>query len=189
VAVGRRALAMTERHEHIWGHALACALLGGTLLVTGDRAEAIVLFERGLAAAQEAGVEAYRLRCAAPLAAVTGSAEVLAEATRLLEQATIPAEGAWLPGDEAYLSLAAAWLRRGDPERARDLLTPLLAVAERAPWMATLGAALVADGRALATLGERERAGRTLRRAARLADEHRLVHVQQDARAALEDLG
>ena len=189
VAVGRRALAMTERHEHVWGHALACALLGGTLLVTGDRAEAIVLFERGLAAAQEAGVEAYRLRCAAPLAAVTGSAEVLAEATRLLEQASIPAEGAWLPGDEAYLSLAAAWLRRGDPERARDLLTPLLAVAERAPWLATLGAALVADGRALATLGERERAGRTLRRAARLAGEHGLVHVQQDAQAALADLG
>ena len=55
--------------------------------------------------------------------------------------------------------------------------------------MATLGAALVADGRALATLGERERAGRTLRRAARLADEHGLVHVRQDARAALADLG
>ena len=51
VAIGRRALAMTEQHEHVWGLAVACAMLGGTLLVTGDRAEAIVLFERGLAGA------------------------------------------------------------------------------------------------------------------------------------------
>ncbi len=46
-----------------------CAMLGTTLLLTGDRAGAIELFERGLAAAQTGGVEAYLLRCAAPLAA------------------------------------------------------------------------------------------------------------------------
>ena len=70
----------------------------------------------------------------------------------------MPAGGAWLPGDEAYLSVARAWLDRGEPERARATLAPLLAVAERVPWMATLAAALVVDGRALIQLGERESA-------------------------------
>ena len=188
VEVGRRALALSEQHEHVWSHALACAMLGGTLLVTGGRAEAIALFERGLDAARKAGVQAYLLRCAAPLAAASGSRAVLAEAAGLLDRAGIPAGGAWLPGDEAYISIAEAWLRQDDPERARAVLAPLLAVAERVPWTPTLAAALVLDGRALDRLGQRERAGSVLRRAARLADEHGLVHVRQDARAALRGL-
>jgi DNA-binding SARP family transcriptional activator/tetratricopeptide (TPR) repeat protein len=188
VAVGRRALAMTERHEHVWGHAVACALLGGTLLVTGDRAEAIVLFERGLGAAEEAGVEAYVLRCAAPLAAATGSTALLGQAAGLLEAASMPDGGAWLPGDDAYLSIARAWLDRGEPERARATLDPLLAVARRVPWVATLAAALVVDGRALIQLGEPESAAATLRDAARLAGEHEMAHVRREARSALHGL-
>ena len=188
VAVGRRALAMTERHEHVWGHAVACALLGGTLLVTGDRAEAIVLFERGLGAAEEAGVEAYVLRCAAPLAAATGSTALLGQAAGLLEAASMPGGGAWLPGDDAYLSIARAWLDRGEPERARATLDPLLTVARRVPWVATLAAALVVDGRALIQLGEPESAAATLRDAARLAGEHEMAHVRQEARSALRGL-
>jgi DNA-binding SARP family transcriptional activator len=188
VAVGRRALAMTERHEHVWGHAVACALLGGTLLVTGDRAEAIVLFERGLGAAEEAGVEAYVLRCAAPLAAATGSTALLGQAAGLLEAARMPDGSAWLPGDDAYLSIARAWLDRGEPERARATLNPLLAVARRVPWVATLAAALVVDGHALIQLGEPESATATLRDAARLAGEHEMAHVREEARSALRGL-
>jgi DNA-binding SARP family transcriptional activator/tetratricopeptide (TPR) repeat protein len=189
VTLGRQALSMTEQLEHTWWHSAACAMLGSTLLVTGGRAEAIKLLERGLAAAHGAGVEAYLLRCAAPLAAATGSAAVTAEAARLLGQASIPAGGAWLLGEDACLSMAAAWLRLADPERARAVLTPLLAVAQRAPWIATLAAGLVLDGRALIRLGDTERAGTELRRAARLAAAHGLPHVRRDARAALRDLG
>jgi tetratricopeptide (TPR) repeat protein len=185
IAVGRRALAMTEQHEHVWARTAACAMLGGTLLVTGDRAKAIELFERGLGA----GVEAYVLRCAAPLAASTGSTALLGQAAGLLEAARIPDGGVWLPGDDAYLSIARAWLDRGEPERARATLDPLLAVARRVPWMATLAAALVVDGRALIQLGEPESAAATLRDAARLADEHEMAHVRQEARSALRGLG
>jgi len=181
VAVGRRALAMTEQHEHPWGQVVACVLLGGTLLATGDRADAIALFERGLDAAQTAGVEAYLLRCTAPLAAATGSPAVLAEAAGLLNRVSIPADGAWLPGDDAYLSIARAWLDRGEPVRARAALAPLLAVARRVPWVATLATALVVDGRALIQLGERESATASLRDAARLAREHGLPHVLREA--------
>jgi hypothetical protein len=75
-------------------------------------------YERGLTAARESGMEAYLLRCAAPLAVATGSGTVLTEAAGLLEQASIPDGGAWMPGYEAYLSLAQAWLARGEPDLA-----------------------------------------------------------------------
>ena len=104
------------------------------------------------------GAEAYLLHCTARLAATAGSPAVLADADRLLEQADIPADSAWLLGEDAYLALAKAWLDRGEPERGRAVLAPLLALAERVPWTPALAAALAADARALIRLGERERA-------------------------------
>jgi tetratricopeptide (TPR) repeat protein len=188
VAEGRRALALTERYPHRWSIAAGCAMLGSTLLLTGDRAAAIKLFEQGLAAAEDAGVESYVLRCAASLAAATGSPAVLAQAAGLLAAASIPDGAAWVLGDEAYLSLARAWLARREPERARAVLAPLLEVAQREPWIATLAAVLAVDGRALLQLGEREPATAALRRAARLAREHGLPHVLREARSAQRDL-
>ena len=184
VSLGRQALAMAEQYEHSWWKAAACAMLGATLLQDGDRGGAIELFERGLSAAETAGVEAYQLRCAAPLAAATGSPVVLAAADRLLEQASIPAGHAWLLGEEAYLFLARAWLAQGDPERAREVMAPLLALAERVPWTPTLAGALVVDGQALIRLGQGERARTELLRAEGLARDHGLPHVRQEARVA-----
>jgi tetratricopeptide (TPR) repeat protein len=159
-------------------------MLGTTVLLTGDRTGAIKLFERGLAAAQTGGGEANLLRCAAPLALAAGSPAVLADADRLLEQASIPADGAWLFGDEACLALARAWLGRGEPERARAILAPLLAVADRVPWLATLAATLAVDGLALIRLGQDQRARAQLRRAEHLAREHGLPHVLREARSS-----
>jgi len=182
--LGREALEVVERHEHLWSEAGACAMLGTTVLLTGDRTGAIELFERGLAAAQTGGGEANLLRCAAPLALATGSPAVLADADRLLEQASIPADGAWLFGDEACLALARAWLGRGEPERARAILAPLLAVADRVPWLATLAATLAVDGLALIRLGQDQQARAQLRRAEHLAREHGLPHVLREARSS-----
>ena len=184
VTHGRRAPVLIEQYPHPWGLAFGCAMLGTTLLLAGDGAEAIKLFERGLVAAEEAGAESGMLRCAAPLAAATGSPVVLAQASGLLEAASIPDGAAWVLGDEAYLWLARAWLGRGEPERARAVLAPLLAVAQRTPWIATLAAALAVDGRALIKLGERESAATMLRRAAELAREHGLPHVLREAKSA-----
>jgi DNA-binding SARP family transcriptional activator len=189
VALGRQAVDIAERHEHAWWQAVTCALLGSTLLLTGDRPAAIGLFERGLAAAQDAGAEAYLLHCTARLAGAAGSPAVLADADRLLEQADIPADSAWLLGEDAYLALAKAWLDRGEPERGRAVLAPLLALAERVPWTPALAASLAADARALIRLGERERARAQLLRAERLATAHGLAHVREDARQALRYLG
>ena len=94
--LGRQALELTEQHKHPWAETAGCAMLGTTLLLTGDRTGAIELLERGLAAAEAGGGEANLLRCAAPLAEATGSPAVLADADRLLAQASIPAGGAWV---------------------------------------------------------------------------------------------
>jgi hypothetical protein len=88
MTLGRQAVELTERYDVTWWRATACAMLGGTLLLAGDRTGAVKLFERGLAAAREAGVEAYLLRSAAPLAAATGSRLLLGEAAGLLERAS-----------------------------------------------------------------------------------------------------
>ena len=120
VTLGRRAMELTEQYEHTWWQASARAMLGGTLLAVGDRDGAVELFERAVTAARQAGIESYLLRAIAPLAAATGSLELLGEAAALLEQATIPAGGAWVFGYEACLSVAQAWLGHGDPERARQ---------------------------------------------------------------------
>jgi tetratricopeptide (TPR) repeat protein len=188
IALGRRAVALTEQHEHSWWQASAQAMLGGTMLAAGDRAGAIELFEHAMAAAQHAGMEAYLLRSAAPLAAATGSLAMLGQATELLENATMPAGGAWVFGYEAYLSVARAWLGHDDPERARAVLAPLLAAAEREPWKVALAEALVVDGRALIRLGELGQARSRLDGAARLADAHGLRYVLRDARAARRGL-
>ena len=189
LAQGRQAVALTEEHEHTWWRAAACAMLGRTVLLAGDREGAIALFERGLAAAREAGVEAYLLRCAAPLAAATGSRAVLTDADRLLEEAGVPAGGAWLLGDDAYLSLARAWLDHKDPERAHAIVSPLLAVAERAPWRATLAAALVTEAHVLLALGKNDRARTNVRRATVLAQKHGLPHVLVGLQALQDCLG
>jgi len=189
ITLGHRAVELTEQYEVTWWQATACAMLGDTVLLADDRPGAIELFERGLDVARQAGVEAYLLRCAAPLAAATGSRAVLAEAARLLDQASIPPGGAWVLGYEAYLSLAEAWLAHDEPERARAVLAPLLAVAEREPWIPALAAALVADGRALIRLGQPGQARTELKRAARLAGEHGLPHVLREAGEARQHLG
>jgi tetratricopeptide (TPR) repeat protein len=182
MALGRQAVELSKQHEHGWWHATACTMLGDTVLQTGDRAGAIELFERGLVAARRAGLEAYLLRCTAPLAVASGSRALLDEAAGWLERASIPDGGAWMLGYEAYLSLAEAWLGHDEPERARAVLAPLLAVADREPWLPALAAALAADGRALTRLGEREQARAELDRAARLAGEYGLPHVLRDVR-------
>ncbi len=184
VTLGRRAVRLSEANDHPWGGALAYATLGATLLAGGHRTEAIELFERGHATAGQDGAEAYRLHCLAPLAEATGSPDVLAEASRLLAGAALPAGDAWVLGYEAYLSVARAWLAAGQPEQARAVLAPLLAAVEREPWVAALTAALVVDGAALGRLGELAQARAALDRGTALAREHGLAHVLREARTA-----
>ncbi len=184
IQVGRNALAIADQHGHSWSIAVASAALGSTLLVAGAADESTALFEHGLSAAETDGTESYVLRCLAPLAYVTRSPDLLERAGGLLAQAASKT-GAWIPGYETHLAVASAWRAHGEPERAREVLAPLLAVAERTPWTPVLAEALLVDASALTALGRQADASAALRHAARLAGDHGMPRVAADATAAL----
>ena len=184
-ALGRRAIEMDEEMPHAWCGAICAALLGTTVLETGETAEAIALFERGRRFAEQDGAESYRLRCLAALAEATGSADVLAEADAMLARVRVPPGSAWMTGDGAYLGVARAWLAQGEPERARSVVAPMIAAAKRVPWVGPLAEGLLVDGLAAAALGRSDEAGRLLVRAAELAQRYNLPHVTHGAALAL----
>jgi DNA-binding SARP family transcriptional activator len=186
VSVGRRAAALSDEAPHSWAAAVAGAELGTTLLEMGDVGEALAVLERTRAvAASQFGAEARLLRCLAPLAEATGSRQILTEASTLLDGISAPAGSAFLTADGCYLAVARAWLARGEPERARAVLAPLLAAAARVPWVAPLAGASLEDGRAALALGLRDEAIALLARAAELARRHGLPRIASEAAAAL----
>jgi DNA-binding SARP family transcriptional activator/tetratricopeptide (TPR) repeat protein len=148
IGYGRRAYAMTSDSVHPWWRAAACAELAGSLLEAGSPGEAVALLEEGCELG--AGGEAYLVRCLAPLAAATGSRELLERADALVAGIVAPAGSAWLFGADAYLAVARGWLDRGEPTHARTVLAPLLVAAERVGWRPAL-----APARRLAALSQR----------------------------------
>jgi tetratricopeptide (TPR) repeat protein len=181
VVVGQRAVEVSREYPHSWTNATAATMLGATLIAAGDRTTAIGHLERGLAAARDGGAEAYLFRCTAGLAYATGSLPLLTEAASLLDGAAIPHDHAWLVGYDAYLSLARAWLDHDQPDRVTAVLAPLLAVAERGPWLPVLAEALAVQGRALTRLGQREQAEAQLTRARGIARTHGMPSVVREA--------
>ena len=150
---GRRAVELAGRAAHSWWSPTARALLATSLLEAGEVPEARSLADDAVAAAGPDAVAACRLRCLAPLAeaearvAVDGAAPPsLREADRLLADITAPPGSAWLLGADAYLCVARAWRAIGRHDRARAVLFPLVASAERHGWRPLLAAAASVDG-------------------------------------------
>ena len=185
VDIGRRAVALSDEAPHVWSAAVAGATLGTTLLETADVNAAVAVLEPAAAAAQQDGADAILLRCLAPLAEATGSAEILAEAAALLAGIRAPGGSAFLAGDGCYLAIARAWLARGEPAQARAALAPLLAAAARVPWVAPLADASLVDGQAALALGLNGEAATLLARAAALARRYDLPRIASEAAAAL----
>ena len=69
------------------------------------------------------------------------------------------------------------------PARARAVLTPLLAAAERLAWVPALAGGALVDGRAAAALGDHAAAGALIGRAVMLAARHGMPTVERHARA------
>jgi predicted ATPase len=136
LAIGAQAAAATWRHGHSWWLATAGSLYAGTLLQSGAPDRAAEVLEQVRTSADLAGGESYLLRCLGPLAEATGSEQVLLEADALLRTVAAPDGSAWLTGADAYLGVARAWARRGDLERAHEVLAPFRQAAERVPWPA-----------------------------------------------------
>lgn len=187
--LGRRSIMLNEDTPHVWCGAVTAAILGTTLLETGEIASAIEVLERGRLFAEQDGSESYLLRCAAPLAEATGSLAVLNEADRMLSLISAPPGSAWLTGDAAYLSVARTWLARREPERARTVLAPMLAAAARVPWVAPLADGCLVDGQAALMLGQLDDARALLWRAAGQAEAVHLPRISAAAHRELADQG
>jgi DNA-binding SARP family transcriptional activator len=185
ISIGRHSVTLSEEAPHVWTAAVAGAALGTTLLETGATSEAVTVLERARAAFQQDDAEAISLRCLAPLAEATGSAAILTEAAALLAGISAPGGSAFLTGDGCYLAVARAWLARGEPELAREALAPLLAAAQRVPWVAPLAAASLVDGRAAGLLGLGGESAALLGRAADLGRRYGLPRIARDAAAEL----
>ncbi|WP_162605876.1 ATP-binding protein [Jiangella aurantiaca] len=134
---GRRSLTL---QAHAWFSASSLAAYATTLLELGESGQAVALLERGLAVAGRHRTEAYRLPCLAALAGATDSRELLDEADAMVRAIGAPPGSAWLYGADTYVAVARAWLRRGDPRAAAQVLAPLLAASERTGWTAPLEA-------------------------------------------------
>ena len=131
---GRRAAELAERHRHTWWSTTAASLYAGTLLACGEPAAAAAVLRPAARVADVPGAEAYLLRCLGPLAEATGDADVLQRADALLRGIRAPEGCAWLLGADAYLGVARAWRRAGDPDRADRILTGFRAAARAAGW-------------------------------------------------------
>jgi DNA-binding SARP family transcriptional activator len=185
VELGRRAVRLTAGTHHRWFATTGYSQLGATLLELGRTDEAVDLLTLARDRAEHDGAEAYLLRCLAPLAEATGSRAVLDEADALLAAVDAPPGTAWLLGTDVYLAIARAWLRHDEPARARAVLAPLRAAADRHSWVPAQAGVAVVDGHAAAALGDIVGAREAWARAAELGRRHGMPATQRDARAAL----
>ena len=179
---GRRAVALATG---AWFRPATEAMLGATLVELGATEEALATLTAARAHAGTGGAEAYRLRCLAPLAEVSGDRAVLGEADALLAAVSAPPGSAWLLGADAYLAVARAWLGHGDPGRACAVLRPLLAAAQRQRWRPVLAEGGLVAGRCAAALGDSAAARAGLSTVAELGERHAMPLVARAARAAL----
>lgn len=136
---GRRAAGLADRHRHTWWSTTAVSLYAGTLLACGEPADAAALLTPAVRVADVAGAEASLLRVLGPLAEATGDVAVLQRADALLREVRVPDDCAWLLGADAYLGVARAWRRAGEPDRARAILGGFRSAALAAGWPVLAG--------------------------------------------------
>ena len=181
---GRAAVGMTRPEAEPWFGPTAAGLLARTLVEIGETAAAVELLDRAIGDARRGGAEAYLLRCLAPMAELTGSAEVLEQADALLTGISAPPGSAWLLGADAYVSVARAWLTHDEPDRARAVLVPLLAAARRLQWIPIIAEGELVDATARMIVGD-PRASAALAEVAALAAAHHTPLLERAARDLL----
>lgn len=190
LAAGRRA----ETHaEGISWEAWAAATLGWTLLDLRAAGEAAEVLERGLAASERSGASNEIVRCLGQLAwarwllgAEDQASTLAARTEELLGQVT---GGTFLFGAHAYAATARVLLASGAPDRAENLLRPVLEAAQRSGWREAAATAALVLGLCLEAQGQIDQARTTLAEAAELSDEYGIPAPGWEAHAALARLG
>jgi tetratricopeptide (TPR) repeat protein len=109
------------------------------------------------------------------------------QAEALCRQLTTPPGRAFLQGIHAYVAIAWVHLARGEAERARQLLTPVLAAAETCGWQEAIAYGSLVVGQSLVAGGAADRAEAALQRALQVTHAVRLPGVAWKTHAALAD--
>ncbi len=193
--VGRRAVDVALELDHGWWVAWTEAMCGWTLTEVFAVEEATRHLERGLEAAERAGVRDYLVRCTAHLAEAyalrgdVGAADAMAgRAEALLAEVSTPDGAAFLHGFDAYRSVASARLSTGDPERAEGLVDPLVEAAERSGWGEVIAGVTLARGSCRLARGDRDGASRDLERALEVSATRGIPAIAWRAHRALAGL-
>ncbi|MEP7054194.1 MAG: AAA family ATPase [Actinomycetota bacterium] len=180
---GRRSLASSAEKRHTWWDAFGRAMLAISLAETGATEEATTLLREGLELAEHGGTAAYRLRCLAALAQLTGDDDLLAEADAMLDAVSTPDGQAWLHGIDVYVAIATAHLGRSAPERASEVIAPALDAARTTGSVAPLAQATLLQARIRIALGDPDGADSLLEAAESLAESYGMTYVAQAAAA------
>ncbi len=191
---GRQAIARSEVLGNTESTAWNAACLGWTLLEVYALEEAVRHLEQGMEAAEGSMTISHVLRCTGPLAwtywllGETERAQTLAaQAEALCQQLTVPSGRAFLQGIHAYVAIAWVHLASGEAERARQLLTPVLAAAETCGWQEAIAYGSLVVGQSLVACGDGERAEQALQRALQVTHDVSLPGVAWKTHAALAD--
>jgi tetratricopeptide (TPR) repeat protein len=179
IASGRLALNRIGHQHYTWWNAFSHAMLATTLAEVGELDEALLLLREGLQLADRTGTPAYRLRCLALLAQLTGSETELVEADTLLADVSAPPGHAWLHGIDVYLAIATAHLDHGSLDRAEQTIAPVVSAGRTTGTLPVLAQTSLIEARCLAGRGDREGALALLADAETLAARHGMKHVAE----------
>jgi DNA-binding SARP family transcriptional activator len=192
LSVGREAVELPYETDHPWWTSFALAMFGWTLTEVGELEEAIPHLERGLEAAERDGAESWVLRCLSHLALATclsGDAErsrdLTDRAAEMLGEVRSGDGPAFLHGAHAYAATARALLEQGQPERAEQLLAPVLSTAGPVGWREAAAESAMLTGRARLAAGDLDGAMRLLEQALVDARDPELPRVAWEAHAVL----
>jgi class 3 adenylate cyclase/tetratricopeptide (TPR) repeat protein len=141
LAVGRRAFDLARELGHGEWTGWAAAWLGSTLVELGAFGEAAGLLEEGAEAADRSDAGLHLVRClgtgawAAERLGELGRAVALADrAAAILDRIRVRPPRAWVAGYDAYVGVARVRLALGEPERAEELVSPIVVACGACRW-------------------------------------------------------
>jgi tetratricopeptide (TPR) repeat protein len=141
LAVGRRAFDLARELGHGEWTGWAAAWLGATLMELDAFGEAEGLLEEGAEAAERSDAGLHLVRClgtgawAAERLGERGRAVALADrAAAILDRIRVRPPRAWVAGYDAYVGVARVRLALGEPERAEELVSPIVLACGTCGW-------------------------------------------------------
>ncbi|HEY2768638.1 MAG TPA: AAA family ATPase, partial [Solirubrobacteraceae bacterium] len=191
LALGREAVAQADTPDADW-LGWAAAGLATPLLDLRAAEEAIVVLERGLAAAERNRARGQIFRClgalssAARLAGSESRASALAErALRIAEEVTTPPGRVDFWGEQAYFAIAETQLAGGEIERAEEAMRDRLQASERSGARKSIATTARFLARCAEARGDWSSAARMLARSAEAAGQEGLLCERWQIEAGL----